>query len=613
MTSASRLFRLTAVAVSIVFSSILVFQSASSASIGTTVTFVANDGQTLLTNSQVAQVSGAESLELFSTLFPSFNYPNHTFAFWSSQPGGGGTTYSDGASYSFSTDITLYAQWVGPSHTVTFAENATPSDPKVASQVSDTPTPLTLFSNLGVSFLNPNHAFAGWNTMGDGTGQSYLDGALYSFSSAIVLYAQWTPDSETLQFSSNSGAGVLSSVTAPYGSLVSLPSGAALAKANYSFTGWNTMADGSGTEFAAGATLLMPVGETLYAQWALSDETLSFSSNSGTGTVASITAPYGSSITLPTGAALAKANYSFTGWNTMADGSGIELSPGAALTLSTGQTLYATWSRKGFVVTYVTPGRHGVSAPISVPAGATVMLRPPASAVPTGYSFGGWFTAPTGGQLVGKSGAVYTPAGSTVLYARWIANPKMSLRFSSNGGVGVVKTRFALRGLSVVIPGGAGLHRKDFTFLGWSTIRRAARPDVKVGAKFQLTRSRIIYAIWHHDRTSPVTQVLVGSVGPFAPNSSALTNPMRHLIAMLALGIDKNRRTKMFIYGYSTSKDSSRGAAQLSLRRAVAVENQLRKDLAVLGDVGVVLRASGEARLSNSVLASFRNVEVFAN
>jgi outer membrane protein OmpA-like peptidoglycan-associated protein len=88
---------------------------------------------------------------------------------------------------------------------------------------------------------------------------------------------------------------------------------------------------------------------------------------------------------------------------------------------------------------------------------------------------------------------------------------------------------------------------------------------------------------------------------------------MRHLIATLALGIDTNRRTKVFIYGYSTSKDSSRGAAQLSLRRAVAVEDQLRKDLVLLGDVGVVLRASGEARLSNSVLASFRNVEVFAD
>ncbi|MDE3031293.1 MAG: InlB B-repeat-containing protein [Acidobacteriota bacterium] len=526
-----------AVAVAIVSTSILAFQSASSASIGTTVTFVANDGQTLLMNSQVAQVSGAVNLELFNTLFPSLNYPNHTFAFWSNQPGGGGTTYADGASYSFSSDITLYAQWVGPSHTVTFAENVSPSDPTETSQVSDTPTPLTLFSNLGVPFQNPNHAFAGWNTMSDGSGQSYLDGALYSFSSAIVLFAQWTPNSETLQFSSNTGAGVVSSLTAPYGS----------------------------------------------------------------------------SIALPTGAALSKANYSFTGWNTMPDGSGTEMSPGTTFTMSAGQTLYATWSRKAFVVTFVTPGGHSGNAPISVPAGATVTLQPPASEVPTGYSFGGWFTALNGGQLVGRNGTSYTPAGSTALYAHWLANPKMRLGFSSNGGVGVVKARFALRGLSVVIPGGAGLHRPGFTFLGWSTTSRAVRPDVKVGARFLMTRSRTIYAMWRRDQTPRATRVLLGSVGTFAPNSSALTNPMRRLVATLALGIEKNRRTEVFIYGYTTSKDSSRGAAQLSMRRAVAVEDQLRKDLVVLGDGGVVMRVSGEARLSNSVLASFRNVEVFAN
>jgi uncharacterized repeat protein (TIGR02543 family) len=297
----------------------------------------------------------------------------------------------------------------------------------------------------------------------------------------------------------------------------------------------------------------------------------------------------------------------------MPDGSGTELSPGTAFTMSAGQTLYAMWSRTGFVVTFVTPGAHGGNAPISVPAGTTVTLRPPAGGVPTGYSFAGWFTAINGGQLVGKSGASYSPASSTVLYAHWLANPKVGLRFSSNGGIGVVNARFALRGLSVVIPGGAGLHRQGYTFLGWSTIRRAVRPNLKVGARFLMTRSRTIYAMWHRDRTPSTTQVLLGSVGTFAPNSSALTNPMRHLIATLALGIDTNRRTKVFIYGYSTSKDSSRGAAQLSLRRAVAVEDQLRKDLVLLGDVGVVLRVSGEARLSNSVLASFRNVEVFAD
>ena len=571
------------------------------------VVFWANTPGSLATTSQTSSV--AEPLVAFSSM--GMSNPNYVFLDWNTQPNGGGTSYPDQATYSFVADLTLYAQWVQVFHSVTFYANTSAGDTTHQSETGNSPLSLTSIASLG--FIKANYTFSDWNSQANGSGSTYGDGSTYSFLADITLYAQWTPNSETLQFSSNGGAGVVSSLTAPFGSSTSLPTGAALSKAGYSFTGWNTMPDGSGTQFAPAATLLMPVGETLYAQWALSDETLSFSSNSGSGTVASVTAPYGSSISLPTGAALSKAGYSFTGWNTMPDGSGTEMSPGTTFTMSAGQTLYATWSRKAFVVTFVTPGGHSGNAPISVPAGATVTLQPPASAVPTGYSFGGWFTALNGGQLVGKNGTSYTPAGSTALYAHWLANPRMRLGFSSNGGVGVVKARFALRGLSVVIPGGAGLHRQGFTFLGWSTTSRAVRPDVKVGARFLMTRSRTIYAMWRRDQTPRATRVLLGSVGTFAPNSSALTNPMRRLVATLALGIEKNRRTEVFIYGYTTSKDSSRGAAQLSMRRAVAVEDQLRKDLVVLGDVGVVMRVSGEARLSNSVLASFRNVEVFAN
>jgi hypothetical protein len=51
----------------------------------------------------------------------------------------------------------------------------------------------------------------------------------------------------------------------------------------------------------------------------------------------------------------------------------------------------------------------------------------------------------------------------------------------------------------------------------------------------------------------------------------------------------------------------------LSLQRALAVEKQLNRDLAGLNDVGVIVHSKGEGRLTNSVLASFRKVEIFAN
>jgi uncharacterized repeat protein (TIGR02543 family) len=53
-----------------------------------------------------------------------------------------------------------------------------------------------------------------------------------------------------------------------YGSSVTVLAAADLAKSNYTFTGWNTAADGGGTDYAIGDVLAMPAANlTLYAQW----------------------------------------------------------------------------------------------------------------------------------------------------------------------------------------------------------------------------------------------------------------------------------------------------------------------------------------------------------
>ena len=49
----------------------------------------------------------------------SFTKTGYTFAHWDTIALGGGTTYADGASYSFSADVTLYAQWTANSYTFT--------------------------------------------------------------------------------------------------------------------------------------------------------------------------------------------------------------------------------------------------------------------------------------------------------------------------------------------------------------------------------------------------------------------------------------------------------------------------------------------------------------
>src|SRR5579863_3490292 len=81
---------------------------------------------------------------------------------------------------------------------VTFAENATPDDSTVVFETEVGSVPLTLFNNLTPPFVNPGYTFDNWNTVDDGAGTTYADGAVYNFSLGdIILYAQWTENSVT--------------------------------------------------------------------------------------------------------------------------------------------------------------------------------------------------------------------------------------------------------------------------------------------------------------------------------------------------------------------------------------------------------------------------------
>jgi uncharacterized repeat protein (TIGR02543 family) len=117
-----------------------------------------------------------------------FTRAGYTFTNWNTAINGSGTTYANGATYSFAADLTLFAQWtlIPPIvYTVTFAGNgfdggATPPESSTA------PTPLT-----PNGFARTSYTFTNWNTAIDGSGLTYFNGASYSFASDLTLYAQW--------------------------------------------------------------------------------------------------------------------------------------------------------------------------------------------------------------------------------------------------------------------------------------------------------------------------------------------------------------------------------------------------------------------------------------
>ena len=159
----------------------------------------------------------------------------------------------------------------------------------------------------------------------------------------------------TITYNANGGSGAPSSQNKKHGESITL-SNVKPTKTGYTFTGWNTKSDGSGTGYSAGSTYSNDSDITLYAQWQINTYTITYNANGGSGAPSNQTKRYGESITLsstkPT-----KVGYTFTGWNTNSDGSGTGYSAGGTYSNNSNVTLYAQWqSVSSYTVTVYLQG-----------------------------------------------------------------------------------------------------------------------------------------------------------------------------------------------------------------------------------------------------------------
>ena len=219
-------------------------------------------------------------------------------------------------------------------------------------------------------FTLNNYTFTGWNTKADGTGTAYKPGDSFTLTDEdTVLYAQWSknaPAQVNVSYDANGGAGTMESVTGDVGSeIVVQQSG--FARSEYTFTGWNTQADGKGTAYKAGDSFTLTEDTVLYAQWsknAPAQVKVSYNANGGSGTMEPVTGDVGSKIVIRQ-SGFTRSEYTFTGWNTQADGKGTAYKAGDSFTLTDKDTvLYAQWSKNsGSAGT----GTNGTAKPTDIP------------------------------------------------------------------------------------------------------------------------------------------------------------------------------------------------------------------------------------------------------
>ena len=168
----------------------------------------------------------------------------YTFNKWAAGSASG-TTYSAGASYTPSANITMYATWT----TGTTTGSVTLASAISRANSTETGYTVTLNTNGGTcdttSLTTTNtrsYTFKEWNTNSSGTGTTYSAEASYSTASNLTLYAIF-----------NSSISAVSSVSLP------TPK-----KSGYIFTGWSTT-NGSTTYVDQSYT---PSGNvTLYANY----------------------------------------------------------------------------------------------------------------------------------------------------------------------------------------------------------------------------------------------------------------------------------------------------------------------------------------------------------
>ncbi len=414
-----------------------------------------------------------------------FTRTGYSFSGWNTLSGGGGTAYANGASYTFTASVTLYAQWSIISYTVTFNANGGTGSmtPQTGSYNTTAPLSLNTFTRTGYSF-------SGWNTLSGGGGTAYANGASYTFTASVTLYAQWSINSYTVTYNGNSNTGGSAPIDSlspyPFGSTVTVLGVGSLVRTGYSFNGWNTVANGSGTSYNPAATFTIGAANvTLYAQWSINSYTVTFNANGGTGSMTPQTGSYNTTapLTLNT---FTRTGYSFTGWNTLSGGGGTAYADGASYTFTASVTLYAQWSINSYTVIFNANGGTGSMTPqtgsynTTAPLSLNTFTR-------TGYTFTGWNTLSGGGGTAYADGASYTFTASVTLYAQWTACQQHTVTFNGNGGTGSMSNQAAN------VPTALTLNtftRTGYSFSGWNTLSGGGGTAYANGASYSFTRRR---------------------------------------------------------------------------------------------------------------------------
>ena len=394
-----------------------------------------------------------------------FTRDGYTFVRWDTQADCRGKAVNLGDKWTLQGSSTLYACWAGNVQTLTYHGNGA-TDGNTAAQSGKTGDELTTNAN---GFTRDGYTFVEWNTKADGTGGHYGKGTNGVAKWTMLpagndLYAIWQANPANIRYRDDWGAtGSTPDTTGVTGQNVTIAQNG-FTRPGYTFTGWARDRRTDPSLQPGGRYTLTPGTTTLWAQWKADPAHLIYNSNSGSTSQTRRTDGVVDQTLTVIANPFTRSGYTFTGWNTQADGRGKAYAAGNGFRLVADAksnpvnttVLYAQWRINRVALKFDPNGGTGGYPDITADAFTTVTIPADAKEPKVqwpGFRFTGWAMKPTPGNgdtILGPGkGTVAMPdQGSITAYAQW-APAMTTLPFT--GGHAQVPTIGLYAGLAFMI------------------------------------------------------------------------------------------------------------------------------------------------------------------
>ncbi|MCL1830513.1 MAG: InlB B-repeat-containing protein [Oscillospiraceae bacterium] len=237
---------------------------------------------------------------------------------------------------------------------------------------------------------------------------------------------------------------------------------------------------------------------------------------------------------------LTNTNYTFSGWNTESDGTGISYAVGSSFTITSDTVLYAVWTANMFDVKYIVSGIVPASVnnmpvtPQSKQQGSSFTVEDNLTTDKNSYNgalgsweFNGWESSDV---TISEAGSVFEmPASDVIITGSWVFTPfpTYSVTYIGNGNTGgsvpVDSDSPYYTGSSIAILGNErNLTRTSYTFLGWATTQNGTNTYQK-GDTLVITADITLYAVWRLNAV-PTTYTVTYQAGTNGTFPTQATN-----------------------------------------------------------------------------------------